>query len=93
MESGVGEVRMGGNGREFVFLGVGVPSVLFSFPIPLCIDISVEDRGDFSGDSFLSLTFLGCSLYHLIICLFGFFFLFIARSLWSNVIAQLIYFV
>ena len=44
-------------------LSVEGPFLLSSFLIALCIDISVEDRGDFSGDSVHSLIFLWCSLY------------------------------
>ena len=78
-----------GNGWRFVFLGVEVPPVLFSFLFALCVDISVEDRGAFSGDNVLSVTSLGCFLYYLITSLFGFFFPVIAWSLCSIVIGQL----
>ena len=59
----------GGNGWGFVFNGVGVPSVLFSFLLTPCIKICVDDRGDYSSNSVLSFSFmfLGCSLYHLFI--------------------------
>ena len=85
----MGVQRGVGNGWRFVFLGVEVHSVLFSFLFALCVDISVEDRGAFSGDRVLSVTFLGCFFYHLITSLFGFFFPVIVRSLCSIVIGQL----
>ena len=47
----------GGHSLGFVILGVGAHSALFSFLFALCIDISVEDGRDFSGDSVLSLIF------------------------------------
>ena len=46
-----------GEWLEIVFLAVGVPFVLISFLFALCFDMSVEERGDFSGDSVLSLNF------------------------------------
>ena len=48
-----------GEWLEIVFLAVGVPFVLVSFLFALCFDMSVEERGDFSGDSVLSLDFFG----------------------------------
>ena len=61
--------------------------MLLSFLFAFCIDISVEDRGDFIGDSVLSLTFCGCPLYYLII------YIILSSSfpsLCSHVIGQLI---
>ena len=46
-------------GSWVLLLIVEAPFVLSSLLFALCIDISVEDRGDFSGDSVHSLTFFG----------------------------------
>ena len=48
---------------EIVFLPVWVPIVLVCFLFAICIDISMEDRGDFSGDSVLSFISSECFLY------------------------------
>ena len=66
---GCSRVGVGGGGSWVLLLSVEAPFVLSSLVFALCIDISVEDRGDFSGDSVHSLTFLWCSLN------FSFFFL------------------
>ena len=60
---------MGGGGHSlgFVILGVGAHSALLSFLFALCIDISVEDGRDFSGDSALSLFFLVRYIYYMLI--------------------------
>ena len=55
--SGVGLRARGCGGVGDGDGGCWFPFVLFSFLFALCIDISVEDRGDFSGDSIHSLTF------------------------------------
>ena len=72
---GCSRVGVGGGGSWVVLLGVEVPFVLSSLLFALCIDISVEDRGDFSGDSVHSLTFLWYSL--------NFFFFFLVWSVYK----------
>ena len=59
---GSSRVWVGGGASWVLLLIVEAPFVLSSLLFALCIDISVEDRGDFSGDSVHSLTFLWCSL-------------------------------
>ena len=56
---GCSRVWVGGGWSGVLLLMVEAPSVLSSLLFALCIDISVEDRGDFSGDSVHSLTFYG----------------------------------
>ena len=55
---GSSRVWVGGGASWVLLLIVEAPFVLSSLLCALCIDISVEDRGDFSGDSVHSLTFL-----------------------------------
>ena len=55
-------VGVGDGGSWFLLLIVEDPFLLSSLRFALCIDSSVKDRGDFSGDSVHSLAFLWCSL-------------------------------
>ena len=55
---GYNRVGVGDDGSWVLLFSVEDPFVLSSILFALCIDISVEDRGDFSGDSVHSFTFL-----------------------------------
>ena len=81
---GCSRVGNGDGGSWVLLLSVEDPFALSSFLFALCIDISVEDRGDFSGDSVYSFTFLWRSLN--VSCIYIFYILYSFISLYLLVL-------